>query len=70
MTPEKLKDMWAKMRVQLNILMSKWKRSGNSEGTRGDDIDDEDSELGGCNKEKQNFLGSYGPHILYLWEHS
>ena len=63
------------MRVETNIVMNKWNRSGNGEGTtpRPDECADEydpNDHLGGSSEDRANFLGTSGPHILYLWQKS
>ena len=74
-SPEKAKDKFSKMRVETNIVMNKWNRSGNGEGTtpRPDECADEydpNDHLGGSSEDRANFLGTSGPHILYLWQKS
>ena len=74
-SPEKAKDKFSKMRVETNIVMNKWNRSGNGEGStpRPDECSDEydpNDHLGGSSEDCANFLESSGPHILYLWQKS
>ena len=74
-SPEKAKDKFSKMRVETNIVMNKWNRSGNGEGStpRPDECTDEydpNDHLGGSSEDRANFLGTSGPHILYLWQKS
>ena len=72
MTAEKFEAEFCKMVLQLKIFVLHWNRSGNSEGTRNSEICDiaglcdDNCKLGSCIGEKKNFLGSFGPHILYL----
>ena len=63
------------MRVETNVVLNKWNRSGNREGStpRPDECTDEydpDDHLGGSSEDRANFLGNSGPHILYLWQKS
>ena len=74
-SPEKAKDKFSKMRVETNVVLNKWNRSGNGEGStpRPDECTDEydpDDHLGGSSEDRANFLGNSGPHILYLWQKS
>jgi len=59
-TAVKLKAKFTDSRAKLVQVKDKWDRSGNGEGA----IDDS-GDLIAC--DKQNFLGRYKEHVLYLW---
>ena len=78
-TSEKVKELLTKMRCTLNIIIAKWERSGNGDGSRGDDDNDEFTQddiendvlpcIGGAD-DRANFLKGECISHLYLWQKS
>ena len=78
LTPEKAKQKYMKMKSQMVIVRSKWRASGNGEGSiqksretsvDADSIEDQmdDAELVLMDaNDKKNFLNGYSPSILYF----
>jgi hypothetical protein len=76
LTSEKAKDKFSNMRAKLNVIKSNWEASGVGEGSRIHSQNDEgaeddvlDLELGALD-DRQAFLGTGSPSLLYLWQRS
>ena len=72
LTPSKAYDKYRKSASQLALVKSKHEQSGMGTGARGihesDEVDENGGfEVGGGN-DRQDFLHTFSPAILYLWE--
>jgi hypothetical protein len=69
--PQKLKEKWADVRGKLVIIVANYEKSGNGSGNRLDSEEDHGQTSSFTltdNNDRQNFLGTHKPHLLYFWQ--